>query len=50
MEAAISFSPDVEVKPACESLGISRAGFYRERAKRHLKLVKPKVPQTPPAR
>ena len=48
MEAAISLSSDVGVKSACESLGISRAGFYRERAKIHLKLVKPKVPQTPP--
>ncbi len=48
MEAAISLSSDVGVKSACESLGISRAGFYRERAKRHLKLVKPKVLQTPP--
>lgn len=43
MEAAISLSSDIGVKPACESLGISRAGFYRERSKRHLKLVGPKA-------
>jgi putative transposase len=42
MEAAISLSSEVGVKAACESLGVSRAGFYRERSKRHLKLVKPK--------
>jgi len=48
MEAAISLSSDVGVKSASESLGISRAGFYRERAKRDLKLIKPKAPQTSP--
>ncbi len=48
MEVAISFSSDVGVKPACESLGINRAGFYRERAKRYLELIKPKVPQASP--
>lgn len=48
MEVAISLSSDVGVKPACESLGINRAGFYRERAKKHLKLIKPKVPPVSP--
>jgi len=48
MEAAISLSSDVGVKAACESLGVSRAGFYRERSGRHLKLVRPKSLPTPP--
>ncbi len=47
MKAAISLSSDMGVKAACESLGVSRAGFYRERSKRHLKLVGPKVYSTP---
>ena len=33
METALSLSPEVGIRPACESLGISRATFYRKRKK-----------------
>jgi len=33
MEATLSLSPEVGIRPACESLGVSRAAFYRKRNK-----------------
>ena len=33
MEATLSLSPEVGIRPACESLGVSRATFYRKRKK-----------------
>ena len=33
MEATLSLSPEVGIRPACESLGVSRAAFYRKRKK-----------------
>jgi putative transposase len=34
MEAALSLSREIGIKPACESLAIARSGFYREQAKK----------------
>ena len=48
MEAAHILSSDVGVKPACESLDVSRAGFYRKRYKT-THPMKPKCPSPPRA-
>jgi len=35
MDAAITLSSDVGIKPVCEALGIPRCGFYRTQARKH---------------
>jgi putative transposase len=39
METALSLSPEVGIRPTCESLGVSRATFYRKRKNRALNTV-----------
>jgi putative transposase len=41
MEATLSLSPEVGIRSACESLGISRATFYRKRSKEKVQTVVP---------
>ena len=35
MEAALTLSSDVGIKPACESLDVPRSGFYRAQARKN---------------
>jgi len=48
MEAAELLAPDVGIKPACEALGVSRAGLYRRRAVGTAKPVPPRKRPAPP--
>ena len=48
MEAARTLSTEVGIKPACEALDISRAGFYRKQAQRTAPLVEIKKRPSPP--
>lgn len=50
MEAAHILSTEIGIKPACESLAVSRAGFYRTQTQRNAPLVEPrKRPSSPRA-
>jgi putative transposase len=42
MEAALTLSSDVGIKPACDALDITRCGFYRTQARKHALPVDPK--------
>ena len=48
MEAALTLSFEVGIKPACESLDVSRAGFYRMKAQRNAPPVEPSKRPSPP--
>lgn len=48
MEAAITLSSEVRVKPACESLDIPRCQFYRVQARKSLPFVEPVKRPSPP--
>jgi putative transposase len=48
MEAALSLSPEVGIKPACEALDIPRSRFYRAQARRNDPLVESKKRPSPP--
>jgi putative transposase len=48
MEAVEILAPDVGTKPACEALGVSRAGLYRRRAIGTAALGAPKKRPAPP--
>ena len=48
MEAALTLSSEVGIKPACEALDISRAGFYRTQAQRTAPPVEIKKRPSPP--
>jgi putative transposase len=41
MDAARTLAPEVGIQPACEALGISRAGFYRTHTRPHAPPVEP---------
>ena len=48
MEAARTLSFEVGIKAACESLDVSRAGFYRMQAQRNAPPVEPHKRPSPP--
>jgi putative transposase len=48
MDAALTLSSDIGIKPACESLDIPRARFYRVQARKHTPVVEPKKRPSPP--
>jgi len=48
MEAALVLSFEVGIKPACEALEVSRAGFYRMQTQRNAPFVKPDNRPSPP--
>jgi len=48
MEAALSLSSEVGIKPACKALEVSRAGFYRMQTQRNVPFVKPDNRPRPP--
>jgi len=48
MEAALTLSSEVGIKPACEALEVSRAGFYRKQTQRNAPLVEPNNRPSPP--
>jgi putative transposase len=48
MEAALILSSEIGIKPACESLEVSRAGFYRRQARKDAAFVVPKQSQNSP--
>ena len=48
MEAALTLSSEVGIKPACEALEVSRAGFYRMQTQRNGPLVEPHNRPSPP--
>ena len=48
MEAALTLSFEVGIKPACESLDVSSAGFYRMKAQRNAPPVEPSKRPSPP--
>ena len=48
MEAALTLSCDVGIKPACEALDISRSGFYRREARKNAPPADPKKCPIPP--
>jgi putative transposase len=48
MEAALILSSEVGIKPACEALEVSRAGFYRTQTQRNASLVEPRKRPSPP--
>ena len=48
MEAALVLSSEVGIKPACEALEVSRAGFYRMQTQRNAPLVEPNNRPSPP--
>lgn len=48
MEAAVALSWAVGVKPACESLDISRCQFYRVQARKAAPVVEPRKRPSPP--
>ena len=48
MEAALDLAQEVGTKPACEALGVCRAGVYRRRARHNAVLVEPSRRPSPP--
>ena len=48
MEAALTLSTDIGIKPACKALGVSRAGFYCTQARKEVLTVGPKQHTSPP--
>jgi putative transposase len=48
MEAALTLSSEVGIKPACEALEVSRAGFYRTQTQRNAPKVEPNKRPSPP--
>lgn len=48
MEAAHILSSRIGIKPACESLDVSRAGFYRRKTQRNAPSVEPNKRPSPP--
>lgn len=48
MKAALTLSFEVGIKPACESLDVSRAGFYRMQAQLNAPPVEPNKRPSPP--
>ena len=48
MEAALTLSSDIGIKPACESLDISRSGFYRTQARKNAPFSEPAKRPSPP--
>ena len=48
MEAALSLSTEVGIKPACESLAIPRSGLYRVQARKKTPAVEPRKRPSPP--
>ena len=48
MEAALSLSSEVGIKPACEAFEVSRAGFYRMQTQRNAPHVEPNNRPSPP--
>lgn len=48
MEAALTLSSEVGVKPACQSLDVSRAGFYRMQMRKAKPYVVPHKRPSPP--
>ena len=48
MEAALTLSSEVGIKPACEALEVSRTGFYRTQTQRNASLVEPRKRPSPP--
>ena len=48
MEAAQILSSEIGIKPACESLDVSRAGFYRMQAQLNAPPVEPNKRPSPP--
>lgn len=48
MEAALTLSSEIGIKPACEALEVSRAGFYRTQAQRTASPVEIKKRPSPP--
>jgi putative transposase len=50
MDAALTLSCEVGIKPACDALGMPRSRFYRTQARRHAPPVTPKTrPRSPRA-
>lgn len=49
MEAALTLSSEVGIKPACEALDVSRAGFYRKRERRDMPVGEAKQWNSPRA-
>jgi putative transposase len=48
MEAALTLSSEVGIKPACESLDIARSWFYRRKARKNAPYVEPNRRTSPP--
>ena len=48
MEAALTLSSEVGIKPACESLDIARSWFYRRKARKATPSVEPNPRPSPP--
>lgn len=48
MEAALTLSSEVGIKPACESLDIARSWFYRRKARKATPSVEPDPRPSPP--
>lgn len=48
MEAALDLAQEVGIKPACEALGVCRAGVYRKRARHNAVPVEPSRRPSPP--
>ncbi len=48
MEAALTLSSEVGIKPACKALELSRAGFYRMQTQRNAPFVAPNNRPSPP--
>ncbi len=48
MEAALTLSSEVGIKPACESLDIARSWFYRRKARKATTPVEPNPRPSPP--
>lgn len=48
MEAALDLAQEVGTKPACEALGVCRAGVYRRRVRQNAVPVEPKKRPSPP--
>ena len=48
MEATLTLSSEVGIKPACESLNIPRSGFYRTQARKNAPPVEPAGRLSPP--
>lgn len=48
MDAARTLASEVGIKPACGALSMSRSGFYRTQARKHVPPVDPKTRPSPP--